>query len=397
MALRIECKESESTLNLLTKDFDTPISSDTLVWDNTLREGEQPPGVVFTSDEKLAIARGLSEFGIRYATIGFPAVSKEDQASFLRIAKAGLNMKLGALCRLVESDVDAAVDSGADFICLFLGGSDTHLRDKLKINEEEGLKKVEELIAYSIHKGAHPTFGIEDATRMPLPRILRMFQVAVSAGAKFLFMADTLGALTPISTYRIVKILQPLLAAPLGMHFHDDLGFALANTIAGLQAGAKVAQGTVNGAGERAGNTCLEELTMVLRLKYDLDLGFKFDRLYDLCMLVHRASGTEPSVHKSITGKWCFSHEAGIHVAGILANPETYQPYPPAMIGRYHEIVFGKHSGLQSVKYLASRKNVQVKSEDVFKEVLKKIKSAAEKKDGMVSDDQVEKWLRGFV
>jgi isopropylmalate/homocitrate/citramalate synthase len=177
------------------------------------------------------------------------------------------------------------------------------------------------------------------------------------------------------------------------LHFHDDLGLALANTLAGLAAGAEMVHATVNGVGERAGNTCLEELAVVLAVKHGRDLGFRLDRLWELSRLVHRFSGTEPPAHKAITGRWAFTHEAGIHVAGVLANPECYQPFPPSLVGRHHEVVFGKHSGAKGLDRLA-RENGIALPEDARAAVLARIKHAAETRLTTVDEAEILRWIR---
>jgi isopropylmalate/homocitrate/citramalate synthase len=395
MALKIDqVPAGASTSNVLTGQFERPIDARrVMLYDNTLREGEQPPGVVFTSDEKYELALALDDFGVHFANVGFPAVSKEEFQTVARIAKAGLRMKLASLSRVLPEDIDKTVDAGVAMVALFLGGSDSHLRSKLRLSEAEALGKIEAAVRRVKERGAIASFAVEDGSRTPLPRLLKMYQVAVEAGADYLVIADTVGVLTPHTTYRLVEILKSLLPRPIGLHFHDDLGLALANTLAGLEAGAEMAQVTVNGAGERSGNTCLEELVVALKVKYGVELGLKLDRLTALCERVHRASGTRPSEHKSITGKWCFTHESGIHVAGILAEPECYQPYPPQMVGREHEIVFGKHSGMQAVAYLAQRERIEL-SESARRAVLDKIKRFAESKQGTVEPEMVIGWMR---
>ena len=393
MALTIDHREAVSTANLLTEAFDDKIEGPVELYDNTLREGEQPPGVVFTSDEKLALAHALNDFGVHWANVGFPAVSPEEQRAVLRITKAGLKMKTAALSRLLDSDVDATIDAGVDLVSLFVAGSDVHLRDKLQMTEAQVMEKVEASCRRVKDRGGRCAFTVEDGSRTPLPRLIRMFQLAADAGADYLILADTVGVLTPPSTGRIVQVLRAVLPRPIGLHFHDDLGLALANSLAGLAAGAQMVHVTVNGVGERSGNTCLEEMAVVLKVKYGRDFGFKLDSLYELSKKVHAASGTRSSEHKSITGRWCFTHEAGIHVAGVLANPETYQPYPPKLVGRNHEIAFGKHSGANSVSFLTERAGVKL-SDASRKAVLDKIKSEAQRKEGALTDEQVLEWIR---
>jgi 2-isopropylmalate synthase len=359
-----------------------------------LREGEQTPGVVFTLDEKLEIARALDELGVHWVSVGFPAVSAAERETARRIVQAGLRCRTAALSRLVPSDIDVAADVGVELISLFLGGSDSHIFEKLRITEAAALDRIAAAVRYGKDRGVKIGFSIEDFSRTPLPRLLRMIQAAYDAGADEICLPDTLGMLTPTSARRIVRLLKTLFPRRLALHFHNDLGLALANTLAGLEAGADVAHVTVNGVGERTGNTCLEELAVALKVKYNRDLGLKLERLPALSALVHRAAGTEAGPHKPITGKWCFTHESGIHVAGVLANPECYQPFPPALVGRHHEIVFGKHSGSQGIDFLAEKAGLPPLSETGRKAVLERIKTQSEKRKGMIPDEEVLAWIR---
>lgn len=391
--MRIDERPVPSSANVLTAPFEARIDQPIEILDTTLREGEQPPGVVFSPDQKLEIARALDDFGVHWVSVGFPAVSEEERETARRIVRGGFRFRTAALCRLVPSDVDLTVDLGVELVSLFLGGSDSHLHDKLGLSEDEALRKIETMVAYSKRRGAITSFGIEDFSRTPLPRLVRMCQAAVDAGADWLALPDTLGVLTPPSTLHIVRLLRALLGRPVMLHFHDDLGLALANSLAGLQAGAEMVHVTVNGVGERAGNTCLEELAVVLAVKYGRDLGLKLECLEELSSLVHRASGTEPPAHKAVTGRWAFTHEAGIHVAGVLATPECYQPFPPSLVGRHHEIVFGKHSGAHGIDRLAELHGLEL-SKEGRAEVLAKIKRAAEERLSTVDEAEVLEWIR---
>jgi isopropylmalate/homocitrate/citramalate synthase len=393
--LRLPARSGTSTANILTGPFEARLDpARVLIWDSTLREGEQPPGVVFSADEKYDIALRLDDFGVRWAAVGFPAVSPEEMRACKRIAGAGLRMKLTALCRLVDGDIAAVRDSGVHMASLFIGASDTHLKDKLRMTEAEVMTRTEAAFRKCRDVGLPFTFAVEDGTRAPLDRLVRLFKLGADAGSEVTMLCDTVGILTPTTTYHIVtKLLAALPGKRFGVHFHNDLGLALANTLAALEAGAEVVNTTVNGAGERSGNVCLEELVVVLKVKYGLDLGFKLENVYDLCMTVHRASRTVASDHKPITGTSCFSHEAGIHVAGILSNPETYQPFAPELVGRHHQIVLGKHSGTQSIGFLAQRAGLTL-SEEARTLLLLRIKQEAERRHGQVPEEDVLKWIR---
>lgn len=392
--MKIEERPVESSANVLTEAFDTRLDQPIELFDTTLREGEQTPGVVFTPDEKLEIARALDEFGIHWVSVGFPAVSAEERATARRIVQAGFRFHTAALSRLVPSDIDVAVDAGVELISLFLGGSDSHLFDKLRITEAAALDRIEAGVRHGKDRGVKIGFSVEDFSRTPLPRLLRMIQAAYDAGADEICLPDTLGMLTPTSARGIVRLLKTLFPRRLSLHFHNDLGLALANTLAGFEAGADVAHVTINGFGERSGNTCLEELAVLLKVKYGRDLGLRLDLLPVLSGLVHRAAGTEPGPHKPVTGKWCFTHESGIHVAGVLANPECYQPFPPALVGRSHEIVFGKHSGSQGIDFLAGKAGLPPLSEAGRKAVLDRVKIQSEKRKGLIGDEEVLGWIQ---
>jgi isopropylmalate/homocitrate/citramalate synthase len=391
--VRVEERPAEPSINVLTAPFDGRIEQPIELLDTTLREGEQAPGVVFSTDEKLEIARALDEVGVPWVSVGFPAVSAAERATCRRIVQAGFRFRTAALSRLLAADIDATVDAGIELVSLFLGGSDSHLFDKLHSTEAKALGMIEAAVRHAKDRGAMVGFGVEDFSRTPLPRLLRMLQVACDAGADQLTFPDTLGVLTPTSAGRILALLRALFPCPLVLHFHNDLGLALANTLAGLEAGAQMAHVTVTGIGERTGNTCLEELAVVLKVKYGRDLGLRLEKLPELCALVHRFAGTQPPDHKPVTGRWCFTHESGIHVAGILANPECYQPYPPTLIGRHHEIVFGKHSGVHGVAHLAERAGLEL-SEAGRKAVLERVKTEAERRKGSVAEEEVLRWVR---
>jgi methanogen homocitrate synthase len=386
--------ELPGTANVLTGPFEARLAHRIELYDNTLREGEQPPGVVFDEGEKLELAVALDAAGVHWANIGFPAVSETERRSCERIAKAGLKMRLAALCRLIPDEMSSTVDVGVEMVSLFLGGSDTHLKHKHRITEAEAFDKVEAGVRHAKERGARiVSFMPEDSTRMPMARLEKMLRIAAEAGADYVGIADTVGVLTPSSTSRIVEKLKESIRVPIGVHFHDDLGLALANSLAAVEAGAELVHTTVNGVGERSGNTAFEELAVVLRVKYGRDLGIRLEHIAKLSAMVHRASGTEPPAHKSVTGRWCFTHESGIHVAGLLADAETYQAFPPSLVGREHEVAFGKHSGAQSIGYAAERARLTV-TEAARKAVLGRVKEAAERKAGRVDEADVVRWIK---
>ena len=384
---------SDYLANVVSAPFEGRIDGPVEIFDTTLREGEQTPGVVFTPDDKLAIAEGLDGVGVDVVSIGFPAVSKEESRAARRIIEGGFGFETAALSRTVHSDIDAAVDVGVDIVSIILGGSDSHLHDKLHLTEDEAVEVLDGAVRHAVRQGVRCGFALEDFSRTPLARMLRLSKTAVDAGAYLVYIPDTIGVLTPTATSGLVRLVKAALPdTPISLHFHNDLGLALANTLAGLEAGANQAQATVNGVGERCGNTALEELAVVLEVKYGLDTGLALDRLWELSRLVHVASRTEPAPHKPVTGKWCFSHESGIHVSGLLANRDAYQPYPPEIVGRHHEILFGKHSGLAGLRKLAAAGGLDLPQE-LEANLLARIKEEAERRRGPVADDEILNWL----
>ena len=392
MAYPLDTEESASTANVLTGDFDAPIAGDIEVYDNTLREGEQAPGAVFSAKQKVELAERLFALGAHWLNVGFPAASADEAAAVSAVAKLGRRGRTAALSRMIERDIDITVDTGVDMVSLFLAGSDVHLEHKLAMTESEAIDKIAWAIDRVRQRGGKAAFTVEDASRTPLDRLRRMFAAADEAGADYLIVADTVGVLMPESTASVVGTLVAERSRPIGLHLHNDLGLALANSIAGLRSGATMVHTTLTGVGERAGNTCLAELAVLLKVKLDRDIGLDLSQLWPAAEHVYRLLGTEPPAHKPIVGRHCFTHESGIHVAGMLAHPEAYQPFSPALVGRRHEIVFGKHTGAAAVGYLARRNGIEA-SPDTQRRVVTQIKKAAEERGAPVSVSEILAWL----
>lgn len=366
--------------DVLTKLFMPKIERPLSIIDNSLRDGEQAPGVSYTVEEKLQIARLLDAVGVHGMSVGFPAVSEQERECVRQILGAGLSIeRMTALSRLKRRDVDSVAELGLKWISLFVATSDTHLTDKLRMTEAEALAGMEEVVPYAVSQGLNVMFGFEDSTRTPLPRLLRFIQAAEDFGAKVVVVADTVGILTPLTTYRLFSLLRPFVRGGLGCHLHNDFGMATANALAAIEGGVDYADCTVLGLGERAGNTRLEELAAVLRVKHGLDLGLDLSVLPELTETVARAAGVSIEANKPVVGSHVFSHESGIHVHGILANPACYEPFPPALVGREHQIIYGKHSGLASIQELLRRRGLEL-STDTQRELLGRIKAEAQQK-----------------
>ncbi|WP_456375112.1 homocitrate synthase family protein [Methanocaldococcus sp.] len=363
---------------------------DIYIYDTTLRDGEQTPGVCFTKEQKLNIARKLDELGINQIEAGFPIVSEREAEIVKAIANEGLNADILALCRTLKKDIDKAIDCDVDGIITFIATSPLHLKYKFNGKSlDDILKMGVEAVEYAKDHGLFVAFSAEDATRTPIEDLIKVHRAAEESGADRVHIADTAGCATPQSMEFICKKLKEnLKKAHIGVHCHNDFGFAVINSIYGLIGGAKAVSTTVNGIGERAGNAALEELVMALTVLYDVDLGLNLEVLPELCKMVEEYSGIKLPKNKPIVGELVFSHESGIHVDAVIENPLTYEPFLPEKIGIKRNIVLGKHSGCRAVAYKLKLMGIEY-DKDMLCEIVKKVKEKRE--EGIFISDEVFK------
>ena len=358
------------------------------IFDTTLRDGEQTPGVALTVDEKIQIAQKLNNLGVDKIEVGFPASSKGEIESAKKIKSRDLDSTLVGLSRSLARDIDAVLDADLDYVHTFIGTSPLHRDFKLKMSKEKIIETAVAGVEYAKDHGLTVEFSAEDATRTERDFLFEIFDEVVGAGADFLDVPDTVGVLTPIVTHELITDIKDNFSTPISVHFHNDFGLATANSLTALECGADQAHVTINGLGERTGNCSLEELVMTLKSAYGVDLGLDTTRLYSLSNLVGRLTGVKMPVNKPIVGDNAFAHESGIHVHGILNNASTYEPMSPEMVGHSRRIVLGKHTGANALKSKLKEYHIDL-NEDQFCKVFDEIKSLGDSGKCVTDDDLV--------
>ena len=357
-----------------------------VVYDSTLRDGEQMPGVHFTPDQKQAIAMKLAEIGVHQIEAGFPAVSDEEKKSVKAIAELGLDSDILCLARTMQSDIDIAADCDVDMVLLFIATSDLHMRYKLKMSREDVLNRVVTSLEYAHTRGLKVSLSTEDSTRSDMDFLLEVYRECEKAKAARLGITDTLGCAGPEAISYLVRKIKERTSTPLSVHLHNDFGLAVVNSIAALNNGAQAITTTVGGIGERAGNVSLEQFVMVLKHLYKRDIGIRTEGLTDLTKFVFEAAKIPMPPNQPWVGPNAFSHESGIHVAAVLNCPLTYECLDPEQVGNRRRLVLGKHSGTALVKNRLSERNVSA-TQDQICDMVRAIKKAGED-HGRVSDEE---------
>ena len=359
-----------------------------LIFDTTLRDGEQTPGVAITPDEKIRIAKRLDRLGVDVIEVGFPPASQGERKAAQQIKSLGLNTQVCGLARVLQEDLDAALDSDVDYIHTFIGTSPLHRKYKLKMDQDEILQKSVQAVEYIKDHGIIAEFSAEDATRTELEFLQKIYSAVEEAGADIINVPDTVGVMLPVSMHKLITDIKKAVKIPISVHCHDDFGLAVANSLSAVEAGAQQVHATINGLGERAGNTSLEEVVMALMINYGIKTNINTELLVGTSELVSRITGVKMPPNKAIVGDNAFAHEAGIHVHGVLQKAETYEPLKPEMVGHTRRIIMGKHTGARAIRSKLDDYGIEM-DEDQFCSLYDQVKKLGDK-GKMITDADLQ-------
>ena len=332
------------------------------ILDSTLREGEQHPGVSFTNKQRIQIAWMLDYFGVDQIEIS-PIISNDHAVATKTIIKQGLSADIVAHGRALKEDIDVSLKCDASWVAAYLGISDIHLKDKLRISRDEALNRAVKTVEYAKAHGLKIRFTVEDGCRADPQFLIKVCKAIEEAGVDRISLPDTVGVLRPIGMSNFVKKVRSEVNVPLDAHVHNDIGFALANAFAACDAGADQIHTTIDGIGERTGIPSLAETAVALAYLYKSPNDFRLDMLVDLSRLIEQYTTIRPYDSKPIVGESAYKHKAGTHLAAILRNPAAYEPIPPRTVGQTRKAVFGELAGKTGAEYLMSilglEKNVE--------------------------------------
>ncbi|WP_227375898.1 LeuA family protein [Haladaptatus halobius] len=321
------------------------------VFDTTLRDGEQTPRTSFSPDEKREIAATLDEMGTHVIEAGFPANGDAEFEAVSDIADS-TRATTCALARVVDGDVETALDTGAEMVHVFASTSDVQIEDSMHATRDEVKSRAVEAVERVAEAGAIPMFSPMDATRTDPEYMGEVVEAVTDAGVEWINVPDTCGVATPGRFADLIARIREHTDARIDVHTHDDFGMATANAMAGLEAGAEQVQVSVNGIGERAGNAAFEEVVMAAESVYGVDTGIDTPQIATVSELIERCSDVSVPANKPVVGANAFAHESGIHAAGVIENSDTFETgvMTPEMVGANREFVLGKHTGTHSVR-----------------------------------------------
>lgn len=384
---KLEAQGLITNYNHLRKNLPPKLPDRVFIWEETLREGVQAPGVFLTYVEKVKLAKMMDEVGVNVINVGFPAFSEEEKNTVKKIANEGYQKAtIVASARANKNDVDVCLDCGIREIPVYTPFNDLNLQRRLKMTKDDVLKKVAESIEYAKKHGATVDFVLEDGSRTPLQEILQVFEVAVNAGASKLVIADSVGFLRPLSMRYLISHIRDGLSqilkkeVPLSVHCHNDFGLATANSLAAAEEGVAYLHTCIAGYGKRAGCAPLEEVCTALELLYNVDTGIDLDKLYRLSQLAEKAFALPIQFHKPLIGDNAFSYEEDENAKDILTDPITIEPFPPEIIGRETLSYLGRQAGKVLVSNRLEKAQIKATPPQI-EEIVRRIKRTHESLD----------------
>ena len=378
------------------------------IFDSTLRDGEQAPGIALDPNQKVAIASQLARLGVDIIEAGFPVSSPGDFEAVSRIAKEIDGPTIAALARTEPGDIDRAWEairfSSDPRIHVFIATSPIHMEHKLRMSPEDVMSAVKDGVERARGYTANVEYSPEDATRSDPDFVMAVCQAAVAAGATTINIPDTVGYGTPGDYGALIsRVVREVKGdrddVIISAHCHNDLGLAVANSLAAVEAGARQIEGAINGIGERAGNTSIEEVVMAIRVRgdaYGVDVNIVTEEIYESSRLVSEETGYPVQYNKAIVGRNAFAHESGIHQHGVLRERTTYEIMDPVAVGKNgSSIVIGKHSGRAAFKHSLDKMGIDLKDTD-FEAAFGRMKEVADA-GGEISDAQIKSIVNEVV
>ena len=357
------------------------------VFDTTLRDGEQTPGVALDIEKKLEIGHALADLGVDIIEAGFPINSMPEFESVKRIA-GEVDTDVCGLARALEEDIDRCIEADVDLVHTFISTSPQHLKYQMNKTEDEVYDMAVNAVQYVVDHGLPCLFSPMDATRSDIRYLIRVCRGVEDAGARVINIPDTVGVMYPSAMKNLISKIRKEIKIDLDVHCHNDFGMAVANTLAAVEGGVNQVQVAVNGLGERAGNADLEQVVMSLKLLYKKETNINYEKIYETSKLVERLTGVRVMPNFPIVGENAFAHESGIHVHAVLKKPITFEPIKPEMVGARRRLVIGKHVGIHGIE--AKLKEFRIKvNEEQLKEITRKVKELGGKGKRVVEEDLI--------
>ncbi len=357
------------------------------IFDTTLRDGEQTPGVALTVEKKLEIAHALSDLGVDIIEAGFPINSETEFNAVKRISRE-VDTTICGLARALKPDLDKCMEAEVGLVHTFISTSPQHLKYQMNKSEEEVYEMAVDAVEYVVDRGFPCLFSPMDATRTEIPYLIKVCRGVEEAGAKIINIPDTVGIMYPRKMRSLMEKIREEIKIDLDVHCHNDFGMAVANTLAAVEGGCNQVQVAVNGLGERAGNADLEQVVMSLKMLYGVKTNINTRKLYPISKLVERLTGVRVMPNFPIVGDNAFAHESGIHVHAVLKKPVTFEPIKPEMVGARRRLVIGKHVGVHGIKAKLKELEIQTTKEQL-EEITVKVKDLGGMGKRIVEEDLV--------